>query len=110
MSPAVPAAFFAVSPTFVSSRINSFIPGGDLRVMVTDSAGAGVPGLPVTFNLPSTGPTVAAWGSTTVLTNYAGVATSPFLSTNGKVGTYFVTATATGVPTLVPFILTNTKN
>ncbi len=110
VSPAVPAAFFAVSPTMLTCKINSFIPGGDLRVMVTDNTGAGVPGLAVTFNLPTTGPLVVAWGPTTVLTNAYGVATSPFLSTNGKVGSYFVTARAYGVATIVPFILTNTKN
>jgi hypothetical protein len=64
----------------------------------------------VTFTLPTTGATAVPWSSLTVLTNNAGIALSPYLSANGKVGAYWVTATANGMSSIVPFILSNVKS
>jgi hypothetical protein len=109
-SPAVPAAFTSLSASIEAAKINTFF-GGNLRVLVTDGSGAGVPGVVVTFTLPP--PTVATavpWSSTTVLTNSSGIALSPYLSANGKTGSYWVTATANGMTNIVPFILSNVKS
>jgi hypothetical protein len=109
VSPVVPSAFSSLSGSIEATKINTFF-GGNLRVLVTDGSGAGVPGVVVTFTLPTTGATAVPWSSLTVLTNNAGIALSPYLSANGKVGAYWVTATANGMSSIVPFILSNVKS
>jgi len=108
VSPAVPAAFSSVTSSVLSTKTSTFF-GGNLQVLVTDNTGAGVPGVVVTFTLPASGASAVPWGSTTVLTNSAGVAVSPYLSANSKVGTYFVVASTSGISNVVPYVLSNLK-
>jgi hypothetical protein len=107
-SPDVPAAISDVSPFTESTRINSWFPR-PLSVQITGANGQGVAGIPVTFIAPTSGPSVGIWGPSTVVTNAAGVATSPYLSSNSKVGSYIVWAVPAGEPFVTYFVLTNTR-
>ena len=87
-----------------------FFPGR-LVVLVTDSTGHGVPNVPVTFTLPSSGASAVPWGPTTVLSNASGHVAAPYMSANGKTGTYIVWATSSAIPSAYGyFFFTNTKN
>ena len=63
----------------------------------------------MTFVFPTTGATASVWGPTTVLTNAAGVATSPWLMANDEVGSYVVWAVPAGLHSVAAFILTNKR-
>ena len=83
-----------------------------LQAMVKDSAGNAVGNAPVIFASPSSGPGgpfangLATYNATT---NSSGIATSAALTANSTAGTYFVTATATGIATPANFSMTNVK-
>jgi hypothetical protein len=104
----VPTAITDVSPSSESARINSWFPR-PLSVEVSDGAGQGVPGIPVTFIVPSSGASCAIWGPTTVVTNASGVATTGYLSSNARVGSYVVWAVPAGQPFVAAFVLMNTR-
>jgi hypothetical protein len=89
-----------------TTPINSFF-APRLLVLVTDASGNPVPGVTVTFTAPTTGATVAAWGPMSVATSATGIATSPFLSANGKKGTYLILGTVHGLPNVAMFFMTN---
>jgi len=76
---------------------------------VTNAAGIGVPGVPVTFTAPTTGATGTFSSYATVATNSGGSAIAPAFKANGKAGSYSVVATAPGVPGAAVFSLTNTR-
>ncbi len=83
--------------------------GTALQAKVTDSTGAGVAGVSVTFtpNTGASGATGTFTGSTTVTTDANGVATAPTLTANLTPGAFTVTATASGVSGTATFNLTN---
>ncbi len=92
--------------------------GTALAAKVTDSTGAGLANIPVTFTAPAsgasgaftTGPgcTVAGGGaSATCLTNAGGVATAPAYTANGTTGSDGVVASVAGVTPTATFALTN---
>jgi hypothetical protein len=79
-----------------------------LGVTVTDASGNPLLGVSVTFTAPPPGASGKFSNGTatiTVATNSSGVASASFTA-NGAVGSYIVTATATGL-TAVNFVLTN---
>ena len=104
----VPSALTPVTAISISTKVNNFF-WARPTVQVTNASGYPVPGVAVTFHLPAYGATAWAWGPTTVLTNSAGLAMCPPLSANGVVGTYLMLVTASGVPTLTGFFLTNKR-
>jgi hypothetical protein len=107
-SPPIPNAVAVVSATTESTKTQTFF-AGPLSVEVTATNGAGVAGMPVTFVFPTTGATAIVWGPTTVVTNAAGVATSPWLMANDVVGSYVVWAVPAGLHSVAAFILTNKR-
>jgi len=107
-SPPVPNSVAVVSLTSESTKIETFF-SSPLSVEVTATNGVGVAGMPVTFVFPTTGPTAIVWGPTTVLTNAAGIATSPWLMANDVVGSYVVWAVPAGLKSVAAFILTNKR-
>jgi len=86
--------------------INGWFPH-TLVVEVTGSSGTGVPGVVVTFLVPQSGPSAVMWGSKTVVTNSAGIASSPVMTANKKAGTYAVLAYPSTVFEFAVFSLTN---
>jgi membrane protein DedA with SNARE-associated domain len=80
-----------------------------LSVEVIATTGVGVAGVPVTFFVPTSGASAALWGPSTVVTNAAGVATSPPLVANDKVGSYIVWAVPSGLQSIAAFVLTNKR-
>jgi hypothetical protein len=109
VSPAVPTTLTMVWGYWQTALVNSWF-AYPLSVKVTDNTGAGVPGVAVTFTVPAKGASAVLWGSATAVTNATGVATSPALSGNSKVDSYYVIATANGVPGSVSFWLQNVKS
>jgi len=103
-----PTAITATSGWWQITRINTWFPYV-LQVQVTNSAGAGVPGALVTFTVPSAGPSGVFWGGNRAFTNSSGIATSPVLSANAKVGSFTVVATTAGVGTAAYFYLSNVR-
>ncbi|MGI8856851.1 MAG: beta strand repeat-containing protein [Thermomicrobiales bacterium] len=103
------AAIVATAGTPQSTSVNSAF-GTALQATVTDSTGAGVTGVSVTFtpNVGTNGASGAFAGSTTVTTDASGVATAPTLTANGSVGAFTVTAATSGVSGTTTFNLTNT--
>ena len=83
-----------------------------LQATVKDSGGTPVPGVTVTFTVPSSGPSATFPGgvlSVQVVTDATGTATSPTLTANGTVGgPYTATGTVTGIATPANYSLTNT--
>ncbi len=77
-----------------------------LQVLITNSAGTPVSGVPVVFAAPGSGTSGSFAGSTTVVTNGSGVATAPAFTANGTTGSYNVTATSGALS--ATFALTNT--
>jgi hypothetical protein len=84
--------------------------GTPLQVTVTNSGGAPVSGVTVTFAAPGSNASATFGGASTAtaVTNASGVATAPALTANGQPGTYTVTATAPGAGSTAGFSLTNT--
>ncbi|MEQ8959220.1 MAG: choice-of-anchor Q domain-containing protein, partial [Coleofasciculus sp. C2-GNP5-27] len=80
-----------------------------LTVQVLENfANQPIPGVPITFNAPSSGASSSLGNGTTVLTNPQGIAENP-VTANTIAGNYQVIATANGLQ-LIPFDLTNTDN
>ncbi|MBE9128270.1 MULTISPECIES: CHAT domain-containing protein [unclassified Coleofasciculus] len=80
-----------------------------LTVQVLENfANQPIPGVPITFNAPSSGASGSFGNGTTVLTNAQGIAENP-VTANTIAGNYQVIATANGL-SLTPFDLTNTDN
>lgn len=108
-SPVILTAITAMPGYDASARINTFF-SSPLQARVTDTAGAGVPGVVVTFTVPpESGQSAYLWGASTAVTNSAGVATSPMLSANPVKGLYLVVASAAGVPVQTAYLLLNSK-
>jgi hypothetical protein len=91
-----------------NAKINTWFPFV-LQARVTDSTGAGVAGVPVTFMVPNSGASAVLWGSAVAVTNVYGIATAPVVSANPTAGSYIVWAFANGVPSPAYFYMTNTK-
>jgi hypothetical protein len=108
VSAAVPSTISLVWGYWQSTKVNTFF-ASRLYAKVTDSTGAGVPGVVVKFTVPAAGSSAVMWGPNTAVTDANGVATSPVLTANAKVGSYNVVATANGVLGSVPFLLSNTR-
>ena len=82
-----------------------------LSVQVLTQGGTPIGNVPVTFVAPSSGPSAAFAGSTNIYTDTTdvnGYINTTKLTANSLIGSYTVTATATGVGTPVSFVLTNT--
>jgi adhesin/invasin len=77
-----------------------------LKAIVQDPLGNGVPGMPVTFVAPSSGASVSFSGPATVTTDSTGVAAIS-VTANTQVGSFQVTATAPGTPGAAAFSLIN---
>jgi hypothetical protein len=107
-SAAVPSAISVVGGTWQITNVNTWF-WYPMTAKVVDNTGAGVPGVAVTFAAPTTGASVVFWGPHTVITNAAGIATSPGLSANSIKGLYLVYATTKGVSSAAVFILGNMK-
>jgi len=105
-STAVPTLIYSWYGYVQSTPINHFFPTV-VQAKVTDSAGAGVAGVVVTFSAPTKGASLYFWGSPTAVTNAQGIATSPVLSANSKSGAYFLQASAAGVYITTGFYMTN---
>jgi hypothetical protein len=80
-----------------------------LQVLVTDEFGNPVPGMSVMFVAPTSGASGNFGGDSVVTTNAQGIAEGTFTA-NTKSGSYFVTASVTGVGTPAIFRLTNTPD
>jgi adhesin/invasin len=104
--PAAPVAVTAASGT--PQRANIGQPYATaLAVVVQDSFGNPVSGVPVAFAAPDKGASGSFSGSTSVLTDANGIATAPILVANRVLGHFLVTATAQGIAPPVQFALTN---
>jgi hypothetical protein len=99
----LPSAFTAVSPLAQSAGLNALF-ATPLSVKVADASGNPVPGIPVIFSAPLSGPT-AILPALSVTTNAAGIA-AIYPVANGVYGSYSVTASTPGFQTIV-FTLTN---
>jgi len=61
----------------------------------------------VTFWVPTSGPSAVLWGPATAVTNAAGIASSPLLTANNKVGSYTVVAYPNTMFAFALFSMTN---
>jgi len=100
------ASVIAVSGSGQSASIGTPFPS-PLVVKVQDAVGDPVSGVTVSFAAPSTGASGVFNGSSMVVTNASGIATTPTFTANAIGGTYQVSATAAGVANPVTFSLTN---
>ena len=108
-APAFLAAITATAGYYQAARLANFF-GARLVAKVTDTTGAGVPGVVVTFTLPppsGTAPSAVLWGTATAVTNAAGVATSPYLSANAHTGIYWGWASVGGISSPAGYLLAN---
>ena len=106
VSPATPSSIIVLSGSGQSTSLNFWF-AHNLVVEVTDSSGVGVPGVVVTFWVPTSGPSAVLWGPATAVTNAAGIASSPLLTANNKVGTYTVVAYPNTMFAFALFTMTN---
>lgn len=104
-NPYGPTSITAVSHP-PSARVDAVFSSG-LVAKVTDAAGLPVPGVPVTFTAPASGPSASFLGYPTVATNASGLAVSPALEAITKKGSYDIVATAPGLATKAVFPMTN---
>ena len=105
--PGVPSIVRQYNVWTESAKINTFFPVTP-QVIVTDSTGRGVAGVLVAFTAPASGASAILCGMSYVVTNAAGIATSPVPMANAKVGAYDEYAYAYGVGRTV-FYMSNTK-
>jgi len=91
VSPIPANSIIVISGSGQSAMVNGWFPH-TLVVEVTGSSGTGVPGVVVTFLVPTSGASAVLWGPKTAVTNAAGIASSPWLTANRKVGSYTVLA------------------
>jgi hypothetical protein len=106
---ATPSAFGASAGSDQSAAVSTSF-ATPPAITVTDTSGAAVPGVMVTFTAPGTGASGTFAGGTptaTSTTDINGVAAAPTFTANGTAGTYTVTATAPGVTGSAGFRLTN---
>ncbi len=108
VAPAAPSSIVVLSGSGQSTSLNSWF-SRNLVVEVTDSFGDGVPGVVVTFWMPTSGASAYLWGPVTAVTNAAGIASSPLLTANNKVGTYTAVAYPNTMFAFALFTLTNHK-
>ncbi len=110
-TPAPPVNMTTNSNTTPQSAAAGSTFANALAVTVTDSSSNPVAGVSVTFTAPSSGASGTFPGggtSFTAMTNSSGIATASAFTANADAGTYSVTATAAGLPTVI-FALTNTS-
>jgi hypothetical protein len=102
-----PSVMAATAGTPQSAKVgNAF--GTRLAATASDAAGNPVGGIVVTFTAPSAGASGSFQaGVNTVVTNTSGVAVAPTFTANSVAGSYTVTATASGAPSVATFELTN---
>jgi uncharacterized protein (TIGR03437 family) len=103
-TPGAPAAIQVVSGTPQSTPINLDF-SDSLRVRVVDQLGNGISGATVTYSAPASGPS-ASFSPSTAATDQQGFA-QVTATANITAGTYFVSATASGVSTSAAFSLQN---
>jgi hypothetical protein len=77
-----------------------------LQVKVVDSYGNPIPYIPVTFNVPKTGASLIINGNIMGWSDNNGIVVSPSLTSNAIMGSYKVTATSPGLPS-IGFSMTN---
>jgi hypothetical protein len=105
--PGPPAAIQATGGT-PQSVLKGTAFGAALQATVSDRSGNPISGVTVTFQAPASRASGSfAGGVNTALTNGSGVATSTVFTANSVVGSYNVTASTGGVPTVASFSLTN---
>jgi len=104
-----PGSIAAVAGTPQSTLINTAF-AASLQVVVRDSNGNGVAGLPVAFRAPTSGAAALFNGNSaiTAVTNGNGVAVSPVPTANGTAGSYVVTASVANLNSSAAFSLSNT--
>ncbi|HEY5025004.1 MAG TPA: hypothetical protein VII76_08515 [Acidimicrobiales bacterium] len=108
-SPTILAAVTATAGYYQAAKVNTFF-ATRMQAKVTDTTGAPVAGVVVTFTLPATtGASAYVWGSTTAVTNAAGIAICPYLSADGATGIYGVWATVSGISGSAGYLLANVK-
>jgi uncharacterized protein (TIGR03437 family) len=105
-TPGAPAAIQVVSGTPQSTPINLDF-SDSLRVRVVDQLGNGISGATVTYSAPASGPS-ASFSPSTAATDQQGFA-QVTATANITEGTYFVSATASGVSTHAAFSLQNVQ-
>ena len=103
-TPGAPAAIQVVSGTPQSTPINLGF-SDSLRLRVVDQLGNGISGATVTYSAPASGAS-ASLSSSTATTDPQGF-TQVTATANVTAGTYFVSATASGVSTPAAFSLQN---
>ena len=105
---AAPASIGPAAGTTPQSTYINMAFAAKLAAVVLDGFGNPVSGVPVTFTAPSSGASGSfAGGVITVATDSTGTATAPVFSANGTLGTYDVTAMASGISSAAIFQLTN---
>jgi hypothetical protein len=108
---AQPASIVPAGNTAQSAAVNS-VYAAPLSVVVKDSGSNPVSGASVQFDLPASGASgtfPGAVATAVATTDVDGVATSPTVTANATVGTFFPMATVTGVATPASFSLLNTN-
>jgi hypothetical protein len=94
--PGDPASITATAGTPQSTTINTTFATA-LKATVRDAFGNPVPGVSVTFIVPTDGPGAQFTGNPVVPTDANGTATAPPLTANGNAGEYTVVANVTGL-------------
>jgi hypothetical protein len=94
-NPGAVSSLVPVNGNNQSAVINGSFPTA-LQVKVLDAFGNAVPNVPVSFTSPTTGASAKFIGATSANSDNSGVASLSGLIANGVVGSYSVTATATG--------------
>ena len=110
-APTFLAAIISTVGYYQATKVASFF-ATRMAAKVTDTTGAGVPGVVVTFTLPpvsGAAPSAYLWGTATAVTNAAGVATSPYLSANGVTGYYWGWASVGGITSPAGYLLANVR-
>lgn len=105
----VPGAIQAVGGTPQTTTVGQPF-GSQLTAVVVDGTGAQLPGVSVTFTVPTSGASATFAGgklTETDITATNGVATSSILTANSTTGTFAVNAAVVGVAAPATFTLTN---
>ncbi len=106
ITPAASVSITAISGTGQTTPVNTtyIFP---LKADVRDTFGNAVPGASVIFTAPASGPGVVFEGSTSVIADNTGVATSPPMTANAQPGSFQVAAMTPGAVSQALFSLTN---
>jgi adhesin/invasin len=107
----LPASIAATGTTSEQASVNAGY-GQPLQALVTDADGSPVQGVAVTFAiLPGpTGASASFLGAPSVITDSAGLATSPPLVANGVAGRFTATASTAGVAPVASYLLDNSAS